>query len=98
MPLLSLLTRIQLNLLGRSGYLASLELPVESATIEETFQVNRAYLGSSWWFLHQGWQSWMARVRLAVTEVFDEKKPTEILAFAAFVDLIRATMQNLNEK
>jgi peroxin-3 len=86
LSLLTLLTRIQLNLLGRLNYLSSvvsLASPSQSTislenrdddrgeqTYGNDFETNRKYLTFSWWLLHRGWRDIMEKVSTAVQEVF----------------------------
>jgi peroxin-3 len=82
---LVLLSRIQFNLLGRQAYVASiLALAPESQTGEPAVQqirlreeheigdleLQRSFLSFSWWLVHRGWKSIMARVHDATEEVF----------------------------
>jgi Peroxin-3 len=82
---LVLLSRIQFNLLGRQAYVASiLALAPESQTGEPVVQqirlreeheigdleLQRSFLSFSWWLVHRGWKSIMARVHDATEEVF----------------------------
>ncbi|KAF3482390.1 uncharacterized protein GIQ15_05149 [Arthroderma uncinatum] len=92
LSLLTLLTRIQLNLLGRRNYLSSvisLASPQANPAIislEENdgdnafgndFETNRRYLTFSWWLLHRGWKYLMEKVEEAVVEVFGPLNPRE---------------------
>jgi len=79
-----LLSRVQFNLLGRQAYVASIlalapESPSGSAPQqirlrEDTglgdMELQRSFLSFSWWLVHRGWKSIMARVHSAVEEVF----------------------------
>ncbi|KAG5207283.1 Peroxisomal biogenesis factor [Trichophyton interdigitale] len=92
LSLLTLLTRIQLNLLGRRNYLSSvISLASPQAdpaiiSLEENdgdnafgndFETNRRYLTFSWWLLHRGWKDLMEKVEEAVVEVFGPLNPRE---------------------
>ncbi|KAF8962530.1 peroxin [Entomortierella lignicola] len=80
---LTLLTRIQLNLLGRFTYVSSVialanttdasyraESPaVTSANSLLDVQTEKKYLTFSYWLLHDGWRRWSDRVRKVIEEV-----------------------------
>lgn len=84
--LLTILTRVQLNLLGRKNYLSSVVLLSEredtptinlvdneagkSYTQGVDAEVNRQYLIFSWWFLNRGWRRVKDKVESAVKDVF----------------------------
>lgn len=86
LALLTILTRVQLNLLGRKNYLSSVVSISEredSPTIDLVdneagkgytqgvdAEVNRQYLIFSWWFLNRGWKRVRERVEAAVKDVF----------------------------
>ncbi|PRT53869.1 Peroxisomal biogenesis factor 3 [Wickerhamiella sorbophila] len=92
MALLTLLTRIQLNILGRRTYLASLqEMSEKGLSLEESDvndNVNRQYLTFSWWLLNKGWQPLGQRVEAAVTAVLSETDVRTELNAAQLVDVI----------
>ncbi|KAJ5495034.1 hypothetical protein N7539_000150 [Penicillium diatomitis] len=106
LSLLTIFTRIQLNLLGRRNYLSSVislaNPPADSTisledhddeltqTLGDDFETNRRYLAFSWWLLHRGWQELVARVQPAVEEVFGPLNPREDITLAKLSDL---TMQ-----
>lgn len=83
LALLTILTRVQLNLLGRKKYLSSVASNAERDS-EPTIHLeeeaadgygtdtatNRQYLTFSWWLLHKGWRNIAERVDLAVKQVF----------------------------
>lgn len=93
LSLLTLLTRIQLNLLGRRNYLSSVvslaSPPENPSTISledhddeghafgNDFETNRRYLTFSWWLLQRGWKDLMEKVKGAVDEVFGPLNPRE---------------------
>ncbi|PGH10131.1 hypothetical protein AJ80_07582 [Polytolypa hystricis UAMH7299] len=93
LSLLTLLTRIQLNLLGRRNYLSSVvslaSPPENPSTISledhdddghafgNDFETNRRYLTFSWWLLHRGWKDLMDKVKEGVDEVFGPLNPRE---------------------
>lgn len=82
LTLLTLLTHIQLNLLGRFTYVWSVSVLNQS---EPTIRLQRAdeepeggfldpqtermFLSASWWLLHRGWRACAERVKKAVDEV-----------------------------
>ncbi|CAO3704105.1 unnamed protein product [Rhizopus stolonifer] len=81
MTLLTLLSHIQLNLLGRFTYIWSvsalnkseptIQLQHEGQQADEGYlnpQVERMFLSSSWWLLHCGWKKCTQRVQKVVDE------------------------------
>lgn len=103
LALLSLLTRVQLNLLGRRSYLSSVVTlatgsPEATISLENKdddaeqaygsdFDTNRRYLTFSWWLLNKGWVDVMHRVESAVRTVFGSLSPRELLSFERFSEL-----------
>ncbi|KAJ5461736.1 uncharacterized protein N7458_003288 [Penicillium daleae] len=103
LSLLTIFTRIQLNLLGRRNYLSSvisLATPPADSTISledhddeltqtlgDDFETNRRYLAFSWWLLHRGWKELVARVQPAVEEVFGPLNPREDISLAKLSEL-----------
>ncbi|OQE15713.1 hypothetical protein PENSTE_c027G05421 [Penicillium steckii] len=103
LSLLTIFTRIQLNLLGRRNYLSSvISLATPSAdstisledhdddltqTLGDDFETNRRYLAFSWWLLHRGWQELMQRVQPAVEEVFGPLNPREDISLSKLSEL-----------
>ncbi|KAJ5689544.1 Peroxin-3 [Penicillium macrosclerotiorum] len=103
LSLLTLFTRIQLNLLGRRNYLSSvisLATPPTDSTISledhddeltqtlgDDFETNRRYLAFSWWLLHRGWKELMERVQPAVEEVFGPLNPREDISLSKLSEL-----------
>lgn len=80
--LLTLLTHIQLNLLGRFTYIWSvsvlnkseptIRLQQEGEEPDVGFldpQIERMFLSASWWLLHRGWKQCAERVQKAVDQV-----------------------------
>ena len=80
--LLTLLTHIQLNLLGRFTYMWSvsvlnkseptIRLQQEGVEPDVGFldpQIERMFLSASWWILHRGWKGLAERVGEAVDEI-----------------------------
>ncbi|KAJ6107803.1 hypothetical protein N7523_009126 [Penicillium sp. IBT 18751x] len=103
LSLLTIFTRVQLNLLGRRNYLSSvisLATPPTDSTISledhdddmtqtlgDDFETNRRYLAFSWWLLHRGWQELVARVQPAVEEVFGPLNPREDISLSKLSEL-----------
>lgn len=103
LSLLTIFTRIQLNLLGRRNYLSSvisLAKPVSESTISledhdddvtqtlgDDFNTNRRYLAFSWWLLHRGWREIMERVQPVVEEVFGPLNPREDISLDTLSEL-----------
>lgn len=101
--MLTIFTRIQLNLLGRRNYLSSvisLATPPADSTISledhdddvtqtlgDDFETNRRYLAFSWWLLHRGWKVLMERVQPAVEEAFGPLNPREDISLSTLSDL-----------
>ncbi|SPO31440.1 related to Peroxisomal assembly protein PEX3 [Ustilago trichophora] len=96
--LLTLQTHIQLNLIGRFAYLASVEaLARESDDAANSHSASlshlspgldhdteRLYLTFSWWFLHQGWDQLSDRVSIAIEKAFS---PLSVKAQLSMADL-----------
>ncbi|OLL23800.1 Peroxisomal biogenesis factor 3 [Neolecta irregularis DAH-3] len=89
--LLGLLTRVQLNIIGRSNYVSSVVSLVErgdettirlesSGTLDRA--VDRDFLTFSWWLINRGWISILERVQGAVSDVFDSISPREGLSLS----------------
>lgn len=92
-----MLTRVQLNLLGRRSYLSSvvaLATGSQQATISlenndddspnphgGDFDTNRKYLTFSWWLLNKGWVDIMHRVESSVRTVFGSLSPRDLVTF-----------------
>lgn len=92
-----MLTRVQLNLLGRRSYLSSvvaLATGSQQATINlenndddspnphgGDFDTNRKYLTFSWWLLNKGWVDIMHRVESSVRTVFGSLSPRDLVTF-----------------
>lgn len=103
LTLLTIFTRIQLNLLGRRNYLSSVislaKPPTDSTisledhdddvtqTLGDDFETNRRYLAFSWWLLHRGWKVLMERVQPAVEEAFGPLNPREDISLSTLSDL-----------
>ncbi|KAI5790104.1 Peroxin-3 [Geopyxis carbonaria] len=103
LSLLTLLTRVQLNLLGRKNYLSSV-LSLAESDNEPTIRLeshedksncsnivdletNRQYLMFSWWLLHRGWRSLMTKVECATKEVFGPLTPRDTISLGKFREL-----------
>ncbi|KAL4912500.1 putative MFS transporter [Aspergillus aurantiobrunneus] len=103
LSLLTIFTRVQLNLLGRRNYLSSVislaTPPADSSTIRledhddltqtlgNDFETNRRYLAFSWWLLHRGWKKLMEEVQTAVVEVFGSLNPRDDISFDKLSEL-----------
>jgi len=101
LSLLTLLTRIQLNLLGRKNYLSSVlslaerdgdpTIKLESHENDPiggpNLETNRQYLTFSWWLLHRGWQLLSARVEGATRVVFGLLTPRDTITLSKFREL-----------
>lgn len=102
LSLLTIFTRIQLNLLGRRSYLSSVlalaspegssirleDHDDDSQAFGNDFETNRRYLTFSWWLLHRGWKNLMEDVRVAVEEVFGPLNPREDITLNKLSELI----------
>ncbi|KAI8228837.1 hypothetical protein K4K57_007121 [Colletotrichum sp. SAR 10_99] len=111
LALLTMLTRVQLNLLGRRSYLSSvisLATGAAQATISlenndddglepygNDFETNRRYLTFSWWLLNEGWKEIGHRVEAAVRQVFGHLSPRDLLSFEQFSELTLAVRKNV---
>lgn len=101
-----MLTRVQLNLLGRRSYLSSV-ISLATGTAQATislenndddgsepygndFETNRRYLTFSWWLLNEGWKELGQRVEAAVRQVFGHLSPRDLLSFEQFSELTLA--------
>ncbi|TKY87009.1 hypothetical protein EX895_003686 [Sporisorium graminicola] len=95
--LLTLQTHIQLNLIGRFAYLASVEALAREADDAYDSQASvsdlsrgldhdteRLYLTFSWWFLHHGWDRLSDRVSAAIDKAFS---PLSVKAQLSMADL-----------
>ncbi|KAJ1032825.1 hypothetical protein NDA18_001549 [Ustilago nuda] len=88
--LLTLQTHIQLNLIGRFAYLASVQaLAHESPSLSDPssgldHDTERLYLTFSWWFLRQGWDRLSDRVSAAIEKTFS---PLSVKAQLSMADL-----------
>ena len=103
LTLLALLTRIQLNLLGRRNYLSSVvslaqagqQIDLENRDEDaahsygDDFDTNRMYLTFSWWLLHRGWRSIRQKVERAVTDVFAGISPRDSITYARFAEAVK---------
>ncbi|KAF4585688.1 Peroxin-3 family protein [Ophiocordyceps camponoti-floridani] len=103
LALLVMLTRIQLNLLGRRSYLSSVvslaagaqhtPISLENKDDDKTdeygcdFDTNRKYLTFSWWLLNRGWVELMHRVESAVRTVFGGLSPRDLVTFQRYCEL-----------
>lgn len=85
--LLVYFTRLQLSILGRKSYIASVINPASQPSPKDT-QINRMYLKFSWWLLNEGWIALADRVNDAVLNVFGPLNPRADLTLAELSDLI----------
>ncbi|KAL1917917.1 uncharacterized protein VTP21DRAFT_3751 [Calcarisporiella thermophila] len=99
LTLLTLLTHVQLNLLGRFTYISSVFAMQENEATGETSlrmqeqsglgaDVERRYLAFSWWILHVGWQQCVERVRAAVEKVFGAVPLKRKLTYGEIVRMV----------
>ena len=104
LALLSLFTRIQLNLLGRRNYLSSVvslatpstpNISLENRDDDNVsqdygsdFDTNRMYLTFSWWLLHRGWRAMREKVEAAVSIMFDTMNPRDNVSFERLSEAI----------
>lgn len=105
--LLSILTRIQLNILGRVSYAASMETSLlepgsvsEAALLADEEQhdaLNRQYLTFSWWVLHEGWKLLAQRVQTVVEAVTAEVEPPTRLSFSQMEELLARIHRGIDE-
>ncbi|EEP79535.1 conserved hypothetical protein [Uncinocarpus reesii 1704] len=111
LSLLTLLTRIQLNLLGRRNYLSSVVAlaspPQNPSTISledddnpdqsfgNDFETNRRYLTFSWWLLHRGWNDLMNEVEAAVKDIFGGVNPREDMSHERLSELTLAVRKRV---
>lgn len=103
LTLLTLLTRIQLNLLGRRNYLSSVvslaqagqQIDLENRDEDaaqgygDDFETNRMYLTFSWWLLHRGWRAICEKVETAVNDVFASMSPRDSVSYAKFAEAVK---------
>lgn len=97
--LLVYFTRLQLSILGRKSYIASIismankdhphySAPYMGARDTTDSQINKMYLRFSWWLLNEGWLTIAERVQDAVLHVFEGLNPRADLTLAEFSELI----------
>lgn len=83
LALLTILTRVQVNLLGRKKYLSSVVsnakrdsepiIHIEEEAVDgygTDMVTDNQYLTFSWWLLHKGWRGIAEKVDVAVKQVF----------------------------
>ncbi|ODQ50351.1 Peroxin-3 [Saitoella complicata NRRL Y-17804] len=105
--LLTVLTRVQLNIIGRGTYVASVvslwspvlnnEVRIEEEDGDERTDLERDYLSFSWWLIHNGWKGLSAKVKTAVEELIGGMSLKEELSLAQF-DLIISRIRAIVEK
>lgn len=92
--LLVYFTRLQLSILGRKSYIASVinmankAHPPYTEVREKDVQINRMYLKFSWWLLNEGWLTVAERVQDAVVNVFEHLNPRADLSLPDLSELI----------
>lgn len=101
LALLTILTRVQLNLLGRKKYLSSVVSSAERES-EHTIHMeeegygtdivtNNQYLTFSWWLLERGWRNVAERVETAVKQVFGDWTPRDTITLGQMKELTAQT-------
>nr|UJH94618.1 Pex3 [Starmerella bombicola] len=106
--LLTIFTRIQLNILGRKSYAESVEkatlepgtVSEEALTVDEeqVDSVNRQYLTFSWWFLHRGWKLLAKRVEDAVRSATEGSEPPSQLTFEELNELFGKIHKQIDDQ
>ena len=102
--LLTILTRIQLNILGRRSYAESMEQHLRETTSEAALladeeqagATNRQFLTFSWWILHRGWRVLAERVQSAVEVATAAIEPPNRLNFVQMEDLVGAIHREID--
>ncbi|KAG0238050.1 peroxin [Actinomortierella wolfii] len=108
---LTLLTQLQLNLLGRFTYVSSVvalsntdpSIRIESTTkgsMSSTngildFQTEKKYLTFSYWLLHEGWRKWNERVHRVVQAVVGSMSLKQQLKAKEFSELLADIRERL---
>ncbi|KAF9433400.1 peroxin [Entomortierella beljakovae] len=100
---ITLMTQIQLNLLGRYTYVSSVialssaanrpESPAVKGTMRSSngllnFQTEKKYLTFSYWLLHEGWRRWSEKVQVAVEETVGRMSLKTTVSAKEFSDLL----------
>ncbi|KAF9433219.1 peroxin [Entomortierella beljakovae] len=96
---LTLLTQIQLNLLGRFTYVssvialsnttdASYRVESQATGSQLDFQTEKKYLTFSYWLLHEGWRRWSEKVREAVEDIVGRMSLKKTISAKDFSDLL----------
>lgn len=102
LTLLTLLTHVQLNLLGRYNYISSVvSLFDKNETREDAIRLEtshrqtilkveteKKYLTFSWWLLHRGWRGMSDRINAAVEEVMATVSLKKQLSHSDFMTLL----------
>lgn len=89
LALLVYFTRLQLSILGRKSYIASvIYLREPYVANPRNAQINLIYLKFSWWLLNEGWITLSDRVHDAVLNVFDHLNPRADLSIPELSELI----------
>ena len=113
LSLLTLLTRVQLNLLGRASYITSvLKLLDEDEHMihlrdddddemtrdRVNLDEHRIYLTFSWWLLNRGWKELVPVVEAAVKTVFDSISPKETVSLPTFQGLLARVRHRMEHR
>ncbi|KAG0226387.1 Peroxin-3 [Mortierella sp. GBAus27b] len=96
---LTLLTQVQLNLLGRFTYVSSVvalanntdaAYRIESPSTKESldFQTEKKYLTFSYWLLHEGWRRWNDKVQQVIETVIGTASLKRTFNAKEFSDLL----------
>ncbi|KAI8327964.1 Peroxin-3 [Chlamydoabsidia padenii] len=103
LTLVTLLTHVQLNLLGRFTYVWSVSVlnkPEPTIRLQHEDdtktgagfldpQTERMFLSASWWLLHRGWRKCAERVKEAVDDVVGKIPLKSILTYQGTEELIK---------
>ncbi|KAF9985463.1 peroxin [Modicella reniformis] len=109
LTLLTLLTQVQLNLLGRFTYVSSVvalanttdaAYRIESPSTKGplSFQTEKKYLTFSYWLLHEGWRRWSEKVRGVVEDIVGTISLKKTFAAKEFSDLLGEIRARLEYK
>lgn len=94
---LLLITRLQLNILGRRSYLesaislAGVKQPPKSADdyeAHENYVIEQSYLSLSWWLLNKGWKNLHHIIEPIVVTKFEKVTPKTELSISEFQTLL----------
>ncbi|KAG0168457.1 peroxin [Apophysomyces sp. BC1034] len=106
--LLTLLTHVQLNLLGRFTYVWSVSvLNRNEPTIRLQHaddgpdvgfldpETERMFLSATWWLLHRGWQQCFVRVQMAVDEIVGSIPLKKAMSYKEAEELMHALRRRI---